>query len=494
MFSIHNPALDHTSVKLVRIFLICYTLQLFDYLLLFVEIPGTNNIIFVLFKKTKFLPVCRLAPFPFQTFINYNVKLFIEAWPLGAEMTTMEEKGDSPMINDDSVERWAFNLSMIFSPACRKEMEANPNPRDYDIDYAKVQRYSESEIDDHGRMLRNAFKNCSSEEVINLSCRTFVSSIRVVNRYLNAQHVMNCKVRETELRMQKCKEELDKHRISVIDLQNKIIALQDRHLESASNSVAKMKAYSTVLSQNLSVITPKVVKNAVAESDRAKNLVVFGLPESTNRVDSISVKELFEELNEMPVTKSMKQFGLKLDSSSKPRPLVISLENRESLLALLRKAKLLKQSDNFSSVFFSPDLTPVQQKERKLLVETIKRLRKEDPNGKYYIHNGITKMALAINTDTVIYTRKWDMKFKFASPIVLTYATRPSDKGGVENARARDLQRMSTNSLMSFKSCPHRLHVRVAPGCCRKTGTQKPRERKWEKFFKIWGVKVKNYT
>ena len=110
--------------------------------------------------------------------------------------------------------------------------------------------------------------------------------------------------------------------------------------------------------------------------------MVFGLPESTTRVDSISVKELFEELNEKPVTKSMKRVGLKLDSSSQPRPLVISLENRESLLVLLRKAKLLKQSDNFSSVFFSPDLTPVQQKERKRLVETVKRLRMEDPNSK----------------------------------------------------------------------------------------------------------------
>ena len=152
------------------------------------------------------------------------------------------------------------------------------------------------------------------------------------------------------------------------------------------------------------MITPKVVKNAatprisassnaVVEPDRAKNLVVFGLPESTTRVDSISVKELFEELNEKPVTKSMKRVGQKLDSSSKTRPLVISLESRESLLALLRKAKLLKQSENFSSVFFSPDLTPVQQKERKQLVETVKRLRLEDPNGKYYIQNGIIKMG-----------------------------------------------------------------------------------------------------
>eukprot|EP00116_Pleurobrachia_bachei_P005120 sb/3465382/ len=263
---------------------------------------------------------------PNQTFINYNVKLFIEAWPLGND----NDGGEALPAG----RKWKRILTL--------------GPRDYDIDYAKVQRYSESKIDDHDRMLRNAFKNCSSEEVINLSCRTIVSSIRVVNRYLNAQHVMNCKVKETELRMQKCKEELDKHRISVIDLQNKIIALQDRHLESASNSVAKMKAYSTVLSQNWSVITPKVVKNAaipdprssassdaVAESDRAKNLVVFGLPESTNRVDSISVKELFDELNEKPVTKSMKRLGLKLDSSSKPRPLVISLENRESLLLKL---------------------------------------------------------------------------------------------------------------------------------------------------------------
>ena len=320
---------------------------------------------------------------------------------------TTKEKGDSPVIYDESVERWGFDFAKILAdPDGRKEMETNPNPRDYAIGpaLAATLRYTDAQIDNHGKMLMNAFKNCSLEEVINLSCRTIVSSIRVVNRYMNAQHVMDCKVKEAELRMQECKEELDKHRISVIDLQKKIIALQDHHLESASNSVTKMKAYSTVLSQNCSVITPKVVKNAAAprssapsdavpESDRDKNLVVFGLPEATNRVDSNAVKELFEELNVKPVTKSMKRVGQKPDSGSKPRPLIISLENRESLLALLRKAKLLKQSKNFSSVFFSPDLTPVQQKERKSLVETVKRLRVEDPTGRYYIQNGIIKVG-----------------------------------------------------------------------------------------------------
>ena len=321
---------------------------------------------------------------------------------------TTKEKGDSPVIYDESVERWGFDFAKILAdPDGRKEMETNPNPRDYAIGpaLAATLRYTDAQIDNHGKMLMNAFKNCSLEEVINLSCKTIVSSIRVVNRYMNAQHVMDCKVKEAELRMQECKEELDKHRISVIDLQKKIIALQDHHLESASDSVVKMKAYSTVLSQNCSVITPKAVKiaaipqasassKAVVESDRDKNLVVFGLPESTDRVDSIAVKELFEELNVIkPVTKSMKRIGQKPDSSSKPRPLIISLENRESLLALLRKAKLLKQSKNFSSVFFSPDLTPVQQKERKNLVATVKRLRAEDPNGKYYIQNGIIKMG-----------------------------------------------------------------------------------------------------
>eukprot|EP00116_Pleurobrachia_bachei_P011966 sb/3472228/ len=132
-----------------------------------------------------------------------------------------------------------------------------------------------------------------------------------------------------------------------------------------------MKAYSTVLSQNCSVITPKVVKNAATPRSSAS----------------------YQKLKEKPVTKSMKRVGQKLDSSSKPRPLVISLENRESLLALLRKAKLLKQSENFSSVFFSPDLIPVQQKERKRVVETVKKLRLDDPNGKYFIQNGIIKMV-----------------------------------------------------------------------------------------------------
>ena len=145
-------------------------------------------------------------------------------------MTTTEDKGDSPMINDDSVVPWVLHLATILNPAGRNELEDNPDPRDYDPCLTQIQRYSEAEIDGHDKMLRDAFNNCSIEEVINLSCRTIVSSVRVANRYLNAQHINKRKVKEAELRMQKCKEELDKHRFSVIDLQWCLVYLS-RQLE-----------------------------------------------------------------------------------------------------------------------------------------------------------------------------------------------------------------------------------------------------------------------
>ena len=178
-----------------------------------------------------------------------------------------------------------------------------------------------------------------------------------------------------EKRYAECKEELDRHRISVIDLQQTVINTQKEQLSSLTSSVQKVKAYSTVLAQNCATTSPKVGKppqphhpNPVIQPGREKNLVVFDLPETTDRVVKTALDELFEELNEKPLVKTIKRIGERKED--RPRPLLVSLEKRASLLELLKKARNLKDSKQFSGVYLSPDLTPSQLKEQKTLRST----------------------------------------------------------------------------------------------------------------------------
>ena len=222
----------------------------------------------------------------------------------------------------------------------------------------------------------------------------------------------NQKLKEVQEELGTFKEEIDKHRVSRIELQEKLIEAQNtlievqgRKLSSVSESVQKhLQGYSKVLVQNCSAaITPSRLQAALKKAtvphpsttaeeatlDRKLNLVIFGLPETTARATEHEVQDIFGELNEKPVISSTKRIGEKTDN--RPRPVIVTLERRETLLQLLRKAKQLRDSEKFSSVFLSPDLTPEEQRERKTLVDTVKGLRRDNPNGRYWVNRGVIK-------------------------------------------------------------------------------------------------------
>ena len=205
-------------------------------------------------------------------------------------------------------------------------------------------------------------------------------------------------VENLEKQLRECKEELDRHRVSVIELQQTVINHQNQQLSTVTASVQKVKAYSTVLAQNCAATSPKVGKplpvnhpTPVQQPGREKNMVVFGLPETTDRVAKTTLDELFEELKEKPKVTTMKRIGER--NEKRPRPLLVSLEKRATLLALLRKARNLKDSKQFSAVYLSPDLTPSELKEQKALRSTLKRIRSEDPDGCYFIRNNLIQVG-----------------------------------------------------------------------------------------------------
>ena len=220
----------------------------------------------------------------------------------------------------------------------------------------------------------------------------------------------NRKLEEVQKELSTFKEEVDKHRVARIALQGKLIEAQNSLIEvqkgennSMSESVQKqLHDYSKVLVQNCSAaIAPSRLKEAWKKAtvssppterttpDRKLNLVIFGLPETTARATDHEVQDIFAELNEKPVVTSTKRVGLRTDDRA--RPVIVTLERRESLLQLLRKAKQLQSSEKFSSVFLSPDLSPDEQRERKSLVDTLKELKRDNPNGRYWISKGVIK-------------------------------------------------------------------------------------------------------
>eukprot|EP00116_Pleurobrachia_bachei_P017868 sb/3478130/ len=82
---------------------------------------------------------------------------------------------------------------------------------------------------------------------------------------------------------------------------------------------------------------PPPCKPPPATASREKNLLIFGLPETTEKADRANLEELFEELKEKPKVVNMKRIGER--NENRPRPILVSLEKRATLLVLLKKAR-----------------------------------------------------------------------------------------------------------------------------------------------------------
>ena len=255
-----------------------------------------------------------------------------------------------------------------------------------------------------GTLFKHCLKDLTPNQVIDVTTRLFLSSAKLAQAAMNNLNTV-ITAEKLEKQLSTCKEELERNRVLVIELQQTVINVQKEQLNSVETSVQKVKAYSTVLAQNFAAASPVAKKlptppkpptskppaTVVAQANREKNLVIFGLPETTENDARANLDELFEELNEKPKVANMKRIGEK--NEERPRPLLVSLENRATLLALLKKARQLKESKKHSTVYLSPDLNPSQLKERKALLATLKRVRTDDPGGNYYIRNNVIQVG-----------------------------------------------------------------------------------------------------
>ena len=126
-----------------------------------------------------------------------------------------------------------------------------------------------------------------------------------------------------------------------------------------------------------------VVKDVVAEEDRSRNLVIFGLPEDPAEQISDTVSEVLKELGENPNLEAVR-IGLKAKKET-PRPVKVSVSNSTTVMQIFSRARNLCEYQRFKQVFISPDRTIEQRAAHRKLFEQLKKKKDDEPNKRHYI-------------------------------------------------------------------------------------------------------------
>ena len=188
----------------------------------------------------------------------------------------------------------------------------------------------------------------------------------------------------------------------IIKLQTDLLNCKDKQLESLHSAVEttvqttmkkEIKQYSDVVkmqSQPSPTLTSqslkKVVKSALVEDDRSKNLMVFGLKEEETEILDDKVTELFSQLGEKPRVAASRVGLPRTDGHS--RPVKVSVSSPTIAQQILLKCKRLKESVKFRLVYVCPDRSPEERAVRKQLVLDLRSAVKQHPHKHHFIRGG----------------------------------------------------------------------------------------------------------
>jgi len=190
---------------------------------------------------------------------------------------------------------------------------------------------------------------------------------------------------------------------TLISVQQELSQCKSENLESmkkiVETSVAdsvkeEIKTYSAVVSNSQTVTAPvicpealkNVVKTVVAEEDRSRNLLVFGLPEEEQEELEARIGEVLEEIGQKPKVE-VERLGKKKTSTC-TRPVKVCLTSSLIVHQILANARKLRQSAMFKIVFLSPDRSLEQREARKELIASMRAKALAEPDKKFYIKEG----------------------------------------------------------------------------------------------------------
>ncbi len=189
---------------------------------------------------------------------------------------------------------------------------------------------------------------------------------------------------------------------AIIKLQSDLIESKDNQLLSLQTTLQKtvqatvqkeVQSYSAVVAQNntapaISADSLKqAVKTAIAEDDRTKNIMIFGLGEEDNEQLENKVNEIFQELDEKP-KETVSRVGRSAAGAKKCRPVKVLLSSSNIAYQVLMKSGRLKSSRQFKNIYLRPDMSIEEREIRQKLVTDLKEAISNQPGRYHYIQGG----------------------------------------------------------------------------------------------------------
>ena len=195
-------------------------------------------------------------------------------------------------------------------------------------------------------------------------------------------------------------EQIDKLQRETIEDQKTIIGLQEQIMKKRSDELqevkstvqTELKSYSSMVKKNCSTTLTKktiesAVKSACQQEDRSKNIIIYGIEETSGEVLQNRVEKVLGEIDEKPVVKDCVRVGVQKSGATRPRPVKFSLRNSDHVAQVLRSAKKLHTIEGYKSVYICPDRTVQERKSYRLLMDQLKEKRTSEPNKTHFIRN-----------------------------------------------------------------------------------------------------------
>ena len=200
--------------------------------------------------------------------------------------------------------------------------------------------------------------------------------------------------------------DIDQLQSNQIRLQSELLLEKEKTVEHKNeelremkkNMKTEMKSWADIVSKNVksSEITPKVIKEAVksaveedrGEEDRSHNIMVYGLKEQEDsaREDTAQLVAMMGELEARCDDVTLIRVGSVKEGSV--QPVKLTFKSKEDVFYVLSRARVLKDSINFSTVFLGPDRSVEERKAHRKLVEELKKKRTENPDRFFFIKQG----------------------------------------------------------------------------------------------------------
>ena len=209
------------------------------------------------------------------------------------------------------------------------------------------------------------------------------------------------KLDAAQLELLECHRKMSTLQDEVSALKDSIIEMKDSQLERSMTAVQtvvkeEMSSYSSVLQSAAttvkqsceSALAPTKLRAALASasSDRSSNLILYGLPETTDSSDIDQVKDIFQHLEEAPVLSGVERLGRRTEE--RVRPVRVVLRSRDIARTVLGKSARLRESELYKTVYISPDRTFEERDERRELVKVLKEKREREPEKEWRIKSG----------------------------------------------------------------------------------------------------------